>query len=321
MVLQTIPSAWIASNFAEFITLGDKLAPVVTSGKETEVKLLDTATSMISSVERQTHSLESTAAHIKEFTNALSAISDSLDNNDSEAKKLDQEAKQGTTVMEHLGREVEEISEAVDGLNEISNIFSAIKQKTAMIDEIVLQTKILSFNASVEAERAGEAGKGFSVVASEISALAARSRESSDEIQVLLKESAGKLTGILGEVGNKVTTGKSRTEQAHKQFEDIALGLNKMTQNIESITKSTNNQKDQIFQIKDTMEKIKQASNQNSEISAQLLQLADNITQNTNTVSAVLSKNKTTMQQSGSNLKGQSINAKSMLSSNPKKAA
>ena len=86
VVLQTIPSAWIAANFAKFISLGDQLAPVVTSGKETEAKLQETASSMIASVDRQTQSLESTASHIKEFTNALSSISDSLAKNDSEAK-------------------------------------------------------------------------------------------------------------------------------------------------------------------------------------------------------------------------------------------
>ena len=200
--------------------------------------------------------------------------------------------------MKQLGSEVQEISEAVDGLNEISHIFASIKAKTAIIDEIVFQTKILSFNASVEAERAGEAGRGFSVVASEVSALAARSRESSDEIQDLLKDSTRKLTDILGEVGKKVTTGRNSANQAHKQFESIVLGLNKMTQNIESITRSINSQKDQIFQIKDTMEKINEDSNRNSDISAELRDLADSITHNTRTVSDVLAQNKTVSHQS-----------------------
>ena len=35
----------------------------------------------------------------------------------------------------------------------------------AVINDIVFQTKLLSFNASVEAARAGESGKGFAVVA------------------------------------------------------------------------------------------------------------------------------------------------------------
>ena len=44
----------------------------------------------------------------------------------------------------------------------ILDSISTINSKTKMINDIVFQTKLLSFNASVEAARAGEFGKGFS---------------------------------------------------------------------------------------------------------------------------------------------------------------
>ncbi|MBC7465119.1 MAG: hypothetical protein H7256_03945 [Bdellovibrio sp.] len=47
-----------------------------------------------------------------------------------------------------------------------------IGNKTKVINDIVFQTKLLSFNASVEAARAGEHGKGFAVVAEEVGKLA-----------------------------------------------------------------------------------------------------------------------------------------------------
>ena len=58
-----------------------------------------------------------------------------------------------------------------------------------MINDIVFQTKLLSFNASVEAERAGEHGKGFAVVAQEVGNLATMSGESAEEITKILDES------------------------------------------------------------------------------------------------------------------------------------
>ena len=54
----------------------------------------------------------------------------------------------------------------IRSLPKVLEIIKTIEDKTKVINDIVFQTKLLSFNASVEAARAGEAGKGFAVVAS-----------------------------------------------------------------------------------------------------------------------------------------------------------
>ena len=41
-------------------------------------------------------------------------------------------------------------------MQEVVQIINQISDKTGVIDDIVFQTKLLSFNASVEAARAGE---------------------------------------------------------------------------------------------------------------------------------------------------------------------
>ena len=68
---------------------------------------------------------------------------------------------------------------AQDTSSEIAKTNDTLKQ----IQDIALNTKILGFNASIEASRAKEAGKGFGVIAQEVRSLAETSQQSADSIQ------------------------------------------------------------------------------------------------------------------------------------------
>ena len=79
---------------------------------------------------------------------------------------------------------------------EILGYIKSIEEKTKVINDIVFQTKLLSFNASVEAARAGEQGKGFAVVAEEVGNLATMSGTSAEEISKLLESSISHIESI-----------------------------------------------------------------------------------------------------------------------------
>jgi methyl-accepting chemotaxis protein len=74
--------------------------------------------------------------------------------------------------VENVGREVGEV---VTTLREVARAAESISQ-------IALQTRLVAFNASVEAKRAGEAGRGFGVVADAVKDLAGKVELSSKEI-------------------------------------------------------------------------------------------------------------------------------------------
>jgi methyl-accepting chemotaxis protein len=82
-----------------------------------------------------------------------------------------------------------EINNSNKEMEQVVTMIKEISNKTKVINDIVFQTKLLSFNASVEAARAGENGKGFAVVAEEIGILATKSGESSQEISTILNKS------------------------------------------------------------------------------------------------------------------------------------
>jgi methyl-accepting chemotaxis protein len=101
-------------------------------------------------------------------------------------------------------------------ISEIIKLIHEIENKTKVINEIVFQTKLLSFNASVEAARAGEQGKGFAVVAEEVGNLAQMSGNAAQEISEMLTNSIAKVEAIVNktksEVGALMVEGKNKVE-------------------------------------------------------------------------------------------------------------
>ena len=79
--------------------------------------------------------------------------------------------------LDNVGNEVGGI---VQTLREVSDAAAAITQ-------IALQTRLVAFNASVEAKRAGEAGRGFGVVADAVKDLSAKVEASSKAIVASVK--------------------------------------------------------------------------------------------------------------------------------------
>ena len=82
-------------------------------------------------------------------------------------------------------------------VNETIEAMKAIAERISIIQEIAMQTHLLSINATIEASKAEEYGKGFAVVASEVRNLAHRSREAAEEIEKLV----GKCMTVSEEAG------------------------------------------------------------------------------------------------------------------------
>ena len=81
--------------------------------------------------------------------------------------------------------------ELLDRLVAVISRVMSIEAFVKQIEQIALQTRILSLNAAMEAARAGSRGNGFNVVAMEVRALADKSNHAAQEIKRTAEESSG----------------------------------------------------------------------------------------------------------------------------------
>lgn len=77
---------------------------------------------------------------------------------------------------------VREANDAIAVVKRLGDASARIDDVAKSISQIAWQTKLLAFNAKIEAGRAGEAGRGFEVVAQEVKALAQQTASATDGI-------------------------------------------------------------------------------------------------------------------------------------------
>ena len=75
-----------------------------------------------------------------------------------------------------------QIPETISGIKMLGEKIESIWDIVNIINGIADQTKIIAFNAELEASAAGEAGKNFQIVATEIRRLADSTVSSTNEI-------------------------------------------------------------------------------------------------------------------------------------------
>ncbi len=287
--------AWIAAGFLSS-SLARKISDLARSLSERTREVASAAHSisassqnLSSSVSQQAASLQETASALEQIGSMIQSSSDNAVRSVEASKKSHELAGTGRSSMDQLigamseiksGSEVilERVDQGNAKITGIVNLIQEIGQKTKIINDIVFQTKLLSFNASVEAARAGEHGKGFSVVAEEVGNLAQMSGTAAKEISNLLESSTQRVEEIVRETRSlveqearrgrdKVEKGTGVATQCREILEQIFEGTGSVQAMVTEISGATRQQSQGIQEINKAMSQLDQATQQNSGIS------------------------------------------------------
>lgn len=154
-----------------------------------------------SSLEETSAKVRKSSDHAQESARTASESATAVERGRKSVSELKDAIQRMQARNEHIAREIETSNQRI---SEVVTVINEIASKTRVINDIVFQTKLLSFNASVEAARAGEQGKGFAVVAEEVGNLAGMSGNASHEIAQMIEASIQKVESAVTEMKNRV---------------------------------------------------------------------------------------------------------------------
>ncbi|WP_406672527.1 methyl-accepting chemotaxis protein [Natronospira sp.] len=213
-------------------------------------QVLDTAKSVERGAETQDRDLEQLAAAMEEMATAVEHVAEHTGTTAEAARDADQTARDGRQI-------VGEAVAVIRGLHQESHQITKVVE---VINEIALQTNMLSLNASVEAARAKEHGKGFAVVAEEVRRLAVKTREATAQVQKLLGQFQEHANDALEAMaGQESVTDDDRDQDGHNA--DAAL---------EKIVKAVN-------AIRDLSSQVAMAADEQSQAAADMNQRINSI--------------------------------------------
>lgn len=269
----------------------DKLNSISKATKESSTEVESIAHEVSSSANEQAASIQETVATLDEITSQVNTTVESVENSTKKSEESLQIATEGKNVvtemihsMEDIGKSnndiMEEIARGNERIGGIVKIINEISQKTAVINDIVFQTKLLSFNASVEAARAGEHGKGFAVVAEEVGNLAQMSGKASKEIADILSDSVVKVNTVIEETNRnvkaltdtgaqKVDSGMKVAERCGVVLEDIVVNAAVVKNMLNEISVASKEQAEGVRNIAAAMNQLDQATLSNNRAAAQ----------------------------------------------------
>jgi len=214
-------------------------------------------------IEEQRNQVEQAASATTEMSstaqNVLISVQETLDGiqqADKEAERVKYISTNNRETIEQLAVEVESASQVINKLQQDTASIGSILDVIRSISD---QTNLLALNAAIEAARAGEHGRGFAVVADEVRTLAARTQDSTAEIQTMievLQTGSSKAVSVMEAGKLKADDCVKQSENAEEALEVITKAVSQAFERSSQIATATQEQSVVAHEISENLESI-----------------------------------------------------------------
>lgn len=190
------------------------------------------------SVQSQRMQTEAIQNKVDEVSNVAAQINESMQHTMKALENGNRDVAQLVTEVETSVANGTAVTEKLEALNHYMEEMNTIVE---LIGGITSQTSLLALNASIEAARAGEAGRGFSVVATEISGMATRTKEATVSITELINNVSSAIHEVVGVISMMIlgiNDEKQGVSNAANSFETIQSNANAISDHMEYMTRT-----------------------------------------------------------------------------------
>lgn len=253
--------------------------------------LKDIESSNVLTVEQQAET-DQIATAVNQMVASIQEVASNAQHAADAAGRADTETASGQRLVAHTSQSITalegEIRQATQVIHELEGQSNEISKVLDVIRGIAEQTNLLALNAAIEAARAGEQGRGFAVVADEVRSLAARTQQSTTDIQSMisaLQERAQSAVTVMEQSSRQAHTSVAHAEEAATALDGIGQRVNEITDMNAQIATAVEQQGAVSEDINRSIINIRDAADTNVQTGQNNLQSAKSVAQLTSALS------------------------------------
>lgn len=281
-----------------FNTFTGQVRDIVSHVKNSSNVLASASTELSAAIEesnqisiQQRDEIHHIVSAMEEFSVAILEVANNSEQSSSKTKEsnsfISDNSEKAQMASSNIGELVDEVTQSAQTIIRLQNEVQGINEVLDEINGIADQTNLLALNAAIEAARAGEHGRGFSVVADEVRSLAARTQQSTIQIQHKIGElnnAAGQSVDSMKRASNSAEGGIQLVNHVSDTLTNLSAGISELTLMNETVATATQQQRSTADAINESMnsitmnaEQLQNSSNEISSSAASLAELASNM--------------------------------------------